>query len=108
MNANRHNVTSIACFLHALDAHESLPRAFHWGSLEHASFLPERRLATQLAALKGCEGLTSPVAEILADCMHVHSIRLLTIWHETPDMEEMVYLILEKLLRGSLARRSKT
>ena len=68
----------------------------------------ERSLATQFAALKGCEGLTSPVAEIIADCMHVHSIRLLTIWHETPDTEEMVYLILEKVLRGSLARRSKT
>jgi lantibiotic biosynthesis protein len=36
----------------------------------------------------------------LSDLMHVHSIRLFTVWAETPGIEEITYLVLEKTLAG--------
>jgi lantibiotic biosynthesis protein len=36
----------------------------------------------------------------LSDVMHVHSIRLFTVWAETPGIEEIAYLVLEKTLAG--------
>ncbi|APR88360.1 Lanthionine biosynthesis protein LanB [Minicystis rosea] len=63
-------------------------------------------LARHFAALRSCASVRTKMAEIVADCMHVHSVRLLTTWHETPHLEEIGYLILEKALRGRLARRA--
>jgi thiopeptide-type bacteriocin biosynthesis protein len=52
--------------------------------------------------------LSVPFRTLCADLMHVHTVRHLTPWHPTPNMEELIYLTLEKTLalRGALTGQS--
>jgi thiopeptide-type bacteriocin biosynthesis protein len=42
--------------------------------------------------------LSCPLSRWLVDCLHVHSVRLLTTWHPVADVEATAYHALEKLL----------
>jgi thiopeptide-type bacteriocin biosynthesis protein len=59
-------------------------------------------LRTILADARSAD-LSCPLPRWLVDCLHVHSIRLLTTWHPVADVEATAYHVLEKLLGKEMA-----
>ena len=44
-----------------------------------------------------------PLEELVVDLLHVHSIRLLTAWHARPELEEIAYHLLSRVLATEAA-----
>jgi thiopeptide-type bacteriocin biosynthesis protein len=46
--------------------------------------------------------LIAPFSSWMADCLHTHSVRLLTTWHPLPHLEIVSYQLLVKVIAGEL------
>lgn len=57
-----------------------------------------------LTEARGVE-MHCPFAEWFVDCLHVHSIRLLTTWHPIAHLETTAYHVLQKVVGTEIARK---
>jgi thiopeptide-type bacteriocin biosynthesis protein len=67
---------------------------------------PLAALRPLLAEARGAE-LHCSFSRWVVDCLHVHSVRLLTTWHPVPDVEATGYHVFEKLLGTEAAVRKE-